>query len=119
MLSKHDDCMRQNLTLDVALRKKTTHVEDREITDSLSDHGSGLHADRSNKKEGRTNATARMLHLYVVFVSETMVKTMVRSGCLRLLAAGLAAAVPDMNETNLRRTVRSTSPTCRSATRLI
>ena len=77
-------------------------MEDREITDCLSDHGSGLHADRSTKKERRTRTTAgaQCWHLYVVFVSETMAKTMVRSGCLRLLAAGLAAAVPDMNETN-------------------
>ena len=51
------------------------------------------------KRDGRERRR-EMLALYVVFVSETMVKTMVRSGCLRLLAAGLAAAVPDMNETN-------------------
>ena len=49
-----------------------------------------------HQKSGRT----RNVGFYVVFVSETMAKTMVRSGCLRLLAAGLAAAVPDMNETN-------------------
>lgn len=55
-----------------------------------------------HQKSGRTRTTARNVgfYMYVVFVSETMAKTMVRSGCLRLLAAGLAAAVPDMNETN-------------------